>query len=56
MPRSRPRRAADPAVPLLVLGAAGLGWVLLDGAFWAADPLTWAVLGGLAGHALSGSV
>ena len=51
LPRSRPRRFADPAVPLLVLAAAGLGSALLG-----TDGLTWAILGGLAGHALSGSV
>ena len=47
----RPRRIADPAGPLLVLAVAGLGSALLG-----TDALTWAILGGLAGHALSGSV
>lgn len=51
VPGSRPRRVADPAVPLLVLAAAGLVLPLLG-----TDALTWAILGGLAGHALSGSV
>lgn len=56
LPRSRLRRAADPAVPLLVLAAAGLGSVLTDRALLGTDALTWVILGGLAGHALSGSV
>lgn len=56
VPRSRPRRAADPAVPLLVLAGAGLSLVLMDRALLGTDALTWAILGGLAGHALSGSV
>lgn len=51
VPGSRPRRVADPGVPLLVLAVAGLSSALLG-----TDALTWAILGGLAGHALSGSV
>lgn len=45
------RRLADPAVPLLLLAGTGLA-----AAWLGADVLTWAALGGLAGHALSGSV
>jgi hypothetical protein len=44
------RLATDPLVPLLSLTA--LGFVAVP----AAAALTWAVLGGLAGYALSGSV
>ena len=41
------RRLTDPLLPALVLAPA---------AVLAAPPLTWAVLGGLAGYSLSGSV
>ncbi|SOD64370.1 hypothetical protein SAMN06297387_11694 [Streptomyces zhaozhouensis] len=44
------RRVTDPAVPVLVLV---LGAVATS---WYAPVLTWTVLGGLAGYALSGSV
>lgn len=45
------RRASDPAVPLVALAVAGVAAALAG-----VEPLTWAVLGGLAGHSLSGSV
>ncbi|MGH3741575.1 MAG: hypothetical protein ACRDT8_21405 [Micromonosporaceae bacterium] len=41
---------ADPVTPALFFALAGL-----LGA-WHDEPLTWAVIGGLAGHTLSGSV
>lgn len=44
------RLATDPVVPLATLTVLGVGTVLVVPA------LTWAVLGGLAGYALSGSV
>lgn len=47
----RPRRlATDPVAPLATLTVLGVGSALV------APALTWAVLGGLAGYALSGSV
>lgn len=45
------RRRADPVAPLLVLAAAGVAAASLD-----AQVAAWAILGGLAGHSLSGSV
>jgi hypothetical protein len=46
------RWVSDPLVPLAVLAAGGLALVLTA----VAPVATWAVLGGLAGYALSGSV
>lgn len=43
-------RLTDPAVPVLALVFAAVA------ATWYAPVLTWAVLGGLAGYSLSGSV
>jgi len=43
--------ATDPLTPVVVLAAAGVA-VALAGL----DVLTWAVVGGLAGYSLSGSV
>ncbi len=51
VPGSLPRRVSHPTVPLIVLAGAGLSSALLK-----TDGLTWAILGGLAGHALAGSV
>lgn len=45
------RRVSDPAAPLAVLAVAGVAAALAG-----VEPLTWAILGGLAGHSLSGSV
>lgn len=50
-PAARPRRLADPLAPQLVLAAAAVALVLTG---WAVA--AWAVLGGLAGYTLSGSV
>ena len=44
------RRATDPLVPVLVLGAGAV----LAAAY--GQVLTWALVGGLAGYTLSGSV
>lgn len=44
------RLVTDPAVPLAALATLGVATALV------APVLTWAVLGGLAGYALSGSV
>lgn len=50
-PLAAPRRwITDPVIPLLLLTAGG---VVLAAS---GDPATWAVLGGLAGYSLSGSV
>jgi len=43
-------RLTDPAVPMLVLSCGAVA------AAWYGPLLTWAVLGGLAGYSLSGSV
>lgn len=43
-------RFTDPAVPVLALVCAAVA------ASWYAPVLTWAVLGGLSGYSLSGSV
>lgn len=49
------RRLAHPLAPVLLLAAAAAA-LAIDPVEPAAEPLTWAVLGGLAGYSLSGSV
>lgn len=46
-----PRLATDPLAPAVLLVAAGAGAAVVQ-----AGALVWAVLGGLAGYTLSGSV